>query len=336
MDIAVDAPHHRRGVPKWLVPAIGYLVSAITLVWVFSKFPYAELEEHLRTLDWTWVAVSAVIEIGVYFADAWRWYALLQPAGAPAFGACVQSVFVGLFTNDVLPARGGELVRCFLLSYETEVPLSLAFTSDIILRLMDGLWIVIIYLLVTFQVGSHQVVTDGMWIFGTVAGALSAAFLYMMFRRSHAHAFFESRKWGARLIHLLDEIHRLGHWRELGLAMFGTGLYWLTQALAIWALARADAFDFGLSAAAFLLVVKAVGTLIPNAPANMGAYQATMMYALGLLLVEHANAQVFAQLAFWMLTLPAMIGGAIAVAVTGLDFKDLQMHAMRAHSKKAG
>jgi uncharacterized membrane protein YbhN (UPF0104 family) len=316
--------------PKWLIPAIGYTVSAVTLVWVFSKFPYAELEDHLRTIDWTWVAIATVIEIAVYFADAWRWQMLLRNAHAPAFGACLQSVFAGLFTNDVLPARGGELVRCFLLSYESEVPLSLAFTSDVILRLMDGLWMVIIYAAVTFQVGSHQMVTDAMWIFSSVIVAFSLLFLFMLFRRSHAHTFLASRTWGGKVIHLLDEIHLLARWRDLGFAMLGTGLYWITQAAAIWALARADAFDFGFSAACFLLVVKAVGTLIPNAPANVGAYQATMMYGLGLLLVEHSNAQIFAQLSFWMLTIPAMLGGAIAVAVTGTDIKDLQKHAKRA------
>ena len=112
--------------------------------------------------------------------------------------------------------------------------------------------------------------------------------------------------------------------------MLGSGFYWLAQALSIWALAHADAFDFGVSAAGFLLVVKSIGTLIPNAPASIGAYQAAMMYGLGLLLVEHSNAQIFAQLAFWMLTIPAMLGGAIAVAVTGFDFKDLRVRAKRA------
>jgi hypothetical protein len=135
------------------------------------------------------------------------------------------------------------------------------------------------------------------------------------------------------VIHLLDEIHRLGHWREIGLAMLGSGIYWLAQTLALWALARADAFDFGISAAAFLLVVKTVGTIIPNAPANIGAYQATLMYALGLILVERPNAQIFSQLAFWILTIPAMVGGAIAVAITGFDIKDLRRHAAHARQK---
>lgn len=336
MEMVAETPRQRGGIPKWLIPALGYLVSAACLVWVCSRFPYRELAEHLRTLDWGWVALAVGIEILIYFADAWRWAALLRPVGSPSFGVALQSVFVGIFASDVLPARAGELVRCFLLSWESDVPLSLAFTSDIILRVMDGVWIVILYLLVTYSVGTHPMVNDAMWVFGVVIAVASALILFVLFRREHASELMESKPWGAKFMHLLHEIHRLGNWRALGVAMFGSGLYWLTQALALWALAKADAFDFGLSAATFLLAVKAVGTLIPNAPANVGAYQAIMMYALGLLLVERPNAQIFSQLAFWILTLPAVAGGAIALAVTGLDIRELQARAMRAREGSGG
>ncbi len=332
MDTLQEAPARRR-IPKWLIPAIGYAISAVSLVWVLSKFPYVQLGDHLRTMDWWWVGVAVILELLIYVADAWRWSVLLRPAGKPSFRVCLQSVFVGLFANDVLPARAGELVRCFLLSYETDVTLSLALTSDVILRIMDGVWIVLIYLIVTFQIGNHELVTRAMWVFGSVVLGIAAVILYVLFRRSHAHHFVRNTDWAGRFVKFLDEIHHLGHWRELRMAMFGSGLYWLFQILALWALANADEFDFGLAATAFILLVKAVGTLIPNAPANVGAYQAAIMYGLGLLLVEHANAQIFSEISFWILTLPAAAAGAIAVAFTGVDITELHKHAHKAHAE---
>jgi len=325
----VEAPPKRRGIPKWLVPALGYSVSAASLIWVFWKFPFAQLGDHLRTLEWNWVALAILVEVAVYFADAWRWMALLKRVGAPSFGLCLQAVFVGVLANDILPAKAGELVRCFLLSYETRVPLSLAITSDVVLRIMDGLWIVIIYLMITLQVATHVDVTRGMWVFGSCAVGISLAVLFVLFRRQHAHHFVKNTSWAARFAHMLDEIHRLGHWRELRSAMAISGFYWLTQVVAIWALTKADRFDLGLSAAGFLLVVKAVLTLIPNAPANMGAYQAAVVYAFGFLLVEHANAQAFAEIMFGFLTLPVAVGGAIAIVFADIDLLALHRHANR-------
>ena len=72
----------------------------------------------------------------------------------------------------------GEVVRCFLLSYETAVPLSLAITSDVILRIMDGLWIVILYLVISSQIATHVDVNRGMWVFGAVAVATRPATPY--------------------------------------------------------------------------------------------------------------------------------------------------------------
>jgi len=326
MDI-VEAPPKRRKIPHWLVPTLGYLVSGASLVWVFWRFPWAQLGDHLRTLEWNWVALAIIFEVSVYFADAWRWRALLKPVGAPSFGLCLQSVFVGMLANDILPAKAGELVRCFLLSYESEVPLSLAITSDVILRVMDGLWIVILYLAVTLQIGTHMVIRDVMWCFGIGAVVVACLVLFVLFRRQHAHHFVRTRSWGARFVDLLDEIHRLGRWPELRNGMVISSAYWLAQILAIWALTKADRFDLGLSAAAFLLVVKAVWTLLPNAPANVGAYQAAVVYAFVFLFVERPNAQAFAEIMFAFLTLPIAVGGAIAVLFADVDLFTLHRRA---------
>ncbi len=332
----VEAPPQRHGVPKWLVPAIGYTVSAASLTWVFWKFPYSQLADHLRTLEWNWVALAILFEVAVYFFDAWRWGVILKPVGAPSFGLCLQAVFVGVLANDILPAKAGEVVRCFLLSYETEVPLSLAITSDVVLRIMDALWIVILYLTITFQIATHVDVTWGMWFFGTGAVVVAVVVLFVLFRRQHAHHFVKNTSWAARFVHLLDEIHRLGNWRQLGKAMAVSGFYWLSQMLAIWALTKADRFDLGVSAAVFLLVVKAVLTLIPNAPANVGTYQVAVMYAFTFLFVERSNAQPFSEIMFGFLTLPAAVGGAIAVLFADIDLLALHRRAHRAKATRSG
>lgn len=332
MNILQKAPERRR-IPKWLIPAIGYAVSAVSLVWVLSRFPYAQLGNRLRTMNWWWVGAAIVFELAIYAADAWRWAVILRPVGKPSFRLCLQSVLVGLFANDVLPARAGELVRCFLLSYETDVTLSLAVTSDVILRIMDGVWIVLIYLVVTFQIGSHGTFTDFMWLFGGGVGVISGLILYMLFRRSHAHNFVRNTGWAARFVRFLDELHSLGHWPELRWAMFGSGMYWLMQILALWALTRADQFDLNIGEVAFLLIVKAIGTMIPGAPANVGAYQVALVYGMHLLLSDPTEAQIFSEIAFGILTLPAAAAGAIAVAFTGVDITELHKHAHKAHAE---
>ena len=112
------------------------------------------------------------------------------------------------------------------------------------------------------------------------------------------------------------------------------GLYWGTQVFAVWAIARSDAFYFTGADMAFLLVVKTVGTLLPNAPANVGAYQATIVYALERLLTEPNEARILAEIMFGFLTLPIVVGGTIAIALAGFNLSDLHRHAHHAHSTR--
>ncbi len=320
-----------RKIPRWALPAFGYAIAAASLVWVFARFPFAQLGEHLRTLSWGWVGLAIAFELGTYFIDAWRWSVLLRPVGRPPFGCCVQAVFVGLLANDVLPARTGEIIRCFLLSYKTKIHLPLALTSDLILRIMDGIWVVAIYLVIAFQIPMPGLVSRTMWGFGIVMLLISAVLLYVLFHRQHAHHFVNNTSWAARFVQVLEEIHNLGHWRELGIAMAIGAAYWALQLLAVWAICRSDLFYFGGSQVAFLIVVRTIGTLIPNAPANMGAYQASAVYALERLFTEPAEAKILAEIMFGFLTLPLVVGGVIAIASAGFNLSDLRRHAHHAH-----
>jgi glycosyltransferase 2 family protein len=329
----VDAPQAGRRVPGWLVPAIGYAISLASLWWAFARFPFAQLPDNLRTMEWGWLFVGILAEVASFLLDAWRWRELLRPASLPPYGPAVQSVFAGLFINDLLPARAGEVVRCFLLSWKTDIHLPLVITSQVILRVIDGIWTVIFYFATAYVVERAGLMNGVMVLYAAVVVVLALLLLFVLFRRTHARFFVSNSSRGAKFIHFLDEIHNLGNWRELRIVMVSSGLYWALQVCAVWAVARADNFYFTFSQMTFLLVVKNVWTLVPTAPAGVGAFQASAIYALRHFFTEAPDAKILAELLFGFLTLPGLIGGAIAVAMAGYNLKDLVRHAQEAHQK---
>jgi len=66
---------------------------------------------------------------------------VLQPIAKIPYVQSVIAIYVGFFTNELFPLRAGELVRCFLLSKSTEIPLSVTFASALIERIFDGIWL---------------------------------------------------------------------------------------------------------------------------------------------------------------------------------------------------
>jgi uncharacterized protein (TIRG00374 family) len=334
---SIAGPKAGRKVSSWLIPAIGYTISLASLIWVFARFPYAQMGQHLRTMQWGWLVLAILLELGSFLIDAWRWRELLRPVNAPPLGAAVQSVFAGLFVNDLLPARAGEAVRCFLLSYKTDIHLPLVITSLVILRVMDGICVVILYFATSFVVEGAGAATSVMVIYAAVVTAVALLLLFVLFHRQHAHHFVSNSNWAARFEHFLEEVHNLGNWRELRIVMLSSGVYWVLQVCGVWAITRADNFYFSFGQMAFLLIVKNVGTLIPTAPAAVGAFQASAIYALRHFFTEAPDAKILAELLFGFITLPGLVGGAIAVAMAGYNLKDLVRHAQESHNKhKAG
>lgn len=319
-------------VPKWLVPALGFSVSVASLYIVFRKFPFEQLRHDVQTLAWIWVVAAVLAELTSHVVDAWRWMVILSPAEKPTLIQCVQSTFIGLFANDVLPAKAGEVIRAFLLTRWAAVPLSLSLTSAFLERVFDGVAMVIVFFLVSRDVGNLPAwLREGMGTLALTLFIIMTLFLLVLFYRSHAHRVVSGNPWTSRFCHLLEELHLLGNAKTLGAGFALSFVYLFLQVLSVWCLGHAANYDFGLKESAFLLLVIRLGTMIPNAPGNIGAFQFFGEQALKMLMVESFNAKSFSAILYVVITASSGIVGGIAVMLTGLSVGELHKQAHHAH-----
>jgi uncharacterized membrane protein YbhN (UPF0104 family) len=112
-------------------------------------------------------------------------------------------------------------------------------------------------------------------------------------------------------------------WRQL----VGIGLYsllvWASFALSAWFLFAAFALPLSLLAAFLLQVIVALSLLIPSAPAFVGTFHLAAMFTLGYLGADTGVAGSYAML-LWLLSLVISTGfGLLAMALEGLNFKQL-------------
>ncbi len=138
----------------------------------------------------------------------------------------------------------------------------------------------------------------------------------------------ESR-WAATLRHIVEGLHLMGNRRTLGLTVVISGLYLALQVVSVWALMNAFGFDLSFWVAGGVLTIVRLGTVIPNAPGNLGLIQVACVVALRLFDVESDAAKTFSFVMFFALTLPLLIGGAVATALTGLNLGELRERAQR-------
>ena len=320
-----------RNILRWLPQAIGYCLSAGCLVWVLHGYPIKqELIPAIRDLDWKWIALAIVANLFVYVAHGWRWNTLLSPVVELRLWRTVQAIYIGLFANEILPFRAGELIRCYLLAHWNDLRISLSLASATIERLIDGIWVVGAFLVTLhFVRGVPKNLTLFVEALGVVLILGSLVLVRIAHHKRHAHVLGKETRWSVTLRRITEGLQLMGDTRILVRTSLISLLYLVIQVFSVWALMKADRLDLSFWAAAGVLVIVRLWTVVPNAPGNIGVVNVACATALRLLEVEPNDAKTFSIIYFVALTTPLLIGGAIATALAGVSLWDIRDRAKR-------
>jgi uncharacterized protein (TIRG00374 family) len=324
-----DSPS-RRKMPSWLPQLLGYGFSLGCLLWVLHGYPINELMQAIPSLDWRWVSVAVLADLAVYVAQAWRWNTLLAPVVRLRFWRTVQIVYIGLFANEVLPLRAGELIRWYLLAHWNDLRLSLSFASVTVERLIDGVWMLLAFLITA---GFVKGIPRDLIILVQVLGALiilsAGGLFWMVSTRRQAHAADSESRWSSTLRHVIEGLQLMGNLRTLAVTSLISLLYLLLQILVVYALMKSYLLDLSFWVAAGVLAIIRVGTVVPNAPGNVGLLNVACVLALRLFDVETNVAKTFSLILLGAQSFPLLLGGAIATALTGSNIGELHARAQR-------
>lgn len=310
---------------RWVVLILINLASLGCLVWALRDVGFGDLKDDLATIDYGWVALAGALELIVYLSQAVRWRLVLRPVVALSFRQAVRAIYVGLFASEVLPFRGGEAVRCFLVTRWTQLPFSVSVASVLIERVFDGgwlwlgLWLSLKYVELPKQLGY---VNDGLGLF-VLGGAVILGLA--LFRPRPPRSALRRRGWRHHLAVLMDDLARIGHSRYLYLALLQSVPYLLLQVIPIWAAFQAYGFDLGLGAAAALMLILRLASIVPQAPASLGFFQiVTKEFLERAYNVDSSEAARFSLVLWGVVKVMPLIAGFIALAITGAKLGELR------------
>ena len=303
------------------------LVSLACLIWAVHGLPLSDVREDIQHLDWRWIGVAAVSDVIVYFFQGWRWALLLDPITPVPVLQTTRAIFVGLFANEILPFRSGEVIRCYLQSVWSGIPLSVTLASFLIERIFDGVWLVLCLAAMQRWVGLPRDMVFGTIVLGAIVTIAAGLAAYAMYHKQHAHAVVSRSKWRKHLQVMVEDLHLIGHSRYLAQSAFVSLLFLLVQIIPFYALTQADGMDLSLSQVAVLTAIMRLSAAVPQAPGNLGGFQAFMLLALRPLGFEGQLAKSFSLIAWVAITLPLLIVGFVAVAISGARLTELQRDA---------
>jgi uncharacterized protein (TIRG00374 family) len=304
---------------------------------VLRGYDFRQIGSDLRTLDWRWMALAVVADLAVYVCHGWRWKTLLGPVSRLSFWRTVQAIYIGLFANEVLPLRPGEVIRCYLLAHWNDLRISVGLASAALERVIDGYWLLLA--VVAIVVRSERPVdvrlTAAVQVMAVVLMVAAAGFVWTVRHKQHAHAVISESRWAATLRHVTEGLHLMGNVRTLEWTAAISLLYFGLQVVTMWALMKAYSLDYSIWVAGGVLTLFRLGTVVPNGPGNFGLGNVACVMALRHFELGANEAKTFSILYLTAQTLPLLIGGAIATALTGLNLGELRERARLGTSSSA-
>ena len=306
-------------------PALVYAFAAACLVWVFHDVHPRRLLASMSIANWWLVALAIIVDILTYVLQGVRWKLLLAPVGRLSSMRATQGIYAGLFTNELVPLRFGELVRAFLVSRWLSSRFTSVLPSMVIERFLDALWMVVAFGVAAIFVPIPKELTEVADLLVGVVLLASLLFLWIIFRKQK-EVDCNRRRFSSRLLKgialFASQLSRrfsdiVASYRFSLAALLSAGML-ACQALALWFMMLACHLGLPLGAGIIVLLVVRLGTAIPNAPANVGSFQFFCVLALGLFGIEKTSAAGFSVVYFLALTVPLWILGLLAINSTGI------------------
>jgi uncharacterized protein (TIRG00374 family) len=274
---------------------LGIVITLVCLGLAFYRVNLDELLGALAGANYILVAPAVVLWLIGYVARTIRWRTILSQSSVGSMFELFGVLMVGFATNNLLPARLGELARAYLLRRRTGLRKTFVLASIFLERVFDGLALVAVITILSAMVElpgwGREVEAVAAALFVGVAICLGI----LLYRHELAARLvaFVARPLPGRIGKFAIGafgafVHGLGSMRSPGVVVGTSAL-----SLVVWAIEWAayvlvaSAFSLGLSgvqlaaACAFLLVVVNLGIMIPAAPGYVGTFQFFAVAALG-------------------------------------------------------
>jgi glycosyltransferase 2 family protein len=312
---------------------LGYAIAALCLVWVFYDVRFSELIESTASINWWWVSGAVAFDILTYACQGLRWSLLLHPIGRISTWKATEAIYAGLFVNDVLPMRLGEVLRIFLVSRWLPVPIAAVVPSILVERFFDAIWLALCFGITVLAMPLPKYLVNAEGILGFAALASTILFIYLAFRKrgnggtrsNNGKSFLRPMRWVSGI---LDKI--AGGVRDIGrspyfYSSFIVSLFFLfAQILSFWFVMMAFGLKLSVWHGAVVFLIVHVGTVIPSAPSNLGTYQFFTVVGLTIFGINKTLATSFSIIVFLILTLPLLAIGMLVFGRLGLSLKMIQ------------
>lgn len=316
-----------------LTVAIG--ISALCVWLSMKEVDLARVAESLRDANYLGFVGVMAITIFAFWVRAIRWRMLLQLDRRLSTDSLFSATMIGFMANNVLPFRLGEFVRPWALARREGLSKSMALATIVVERAIDMLTLLAIFgvaLLVSpiaENTPAGRLVQGGARILLVLSVCLTVFVVVAERNRRLAHSLLRllpgsiRGRAGRLLDGFLDGFSLFRNVvRLLQVFVLSFGMF-LSFAVALWITAWSLGIAIPWYAGLVMLVVTAIGIMVPAAPGYVGTLNVACTAGLALYGIDKTPASAFGWFYFFSQWLPITAVGLFFLNREGLSLATL-------------
>jgi len=279
------------------------VISILTLLFVLQKVDLREVTRTFISTNYPYLVLAGLCSMLAFFLAAVRWRYLLLPLQAIRLKMLFSTLMVGFFSNYLLPAKAGELVRLFVLGRRTGLSESAILATIVLERAID------VFILTVALLGVLLILPlpDWMSYVGEVAGVMLVGvfvvLVVLLCRSQHVIGLATrvlnpistrlARRITARLEAFTKGLEVLRRSSNLGWALFFSLLDWVASAGVQYLVGLALGVRTHWIAYVLLVALFNLIAIIPSLPGRIGTWELVSIGALALFGIDSGRAVAF-------------------------------------------
>lgn len=300
---------------------IGILISGVFVYLAFRGIDFSELAASFQSANYSYMIPVVLAVLVSHYLRCFRWGVILDRLVHFNQKKLFVIGSIGFMAVGMLPARLGEFARPYLVKQSSGTRMTATMATIVVERIFDMLSLMLLMFIVLLKISLPPIITRTGLTALAVTLVLFVVLLVLSVKREFSQKTIERllRRLPTRLATLLE---RLVHSFLEGLQILPdikktvtvgvlSLVIWLVLALSNYLLFFSFGFKLSIVNAFAILVIVALGVMIPAAPGFVGTFHFACVLGLTTFGVAKSEALSFAIVIHFLQMLPVMTLGLI-------------------------
>lgn len=296
---------------------LGLIISLIFIVLILKVVDFRGVAAAFSQFKLEYLFILAGLYLYGMVIRTIRWQMLLRQDKKISIPFVFEALAVGFMINNILPAKIGEFARAEYIARYRQISRSFSLGTVFAERMLDTLLVVIFLVLsILFSKTLLAIVKTNIWLFAILVGLILVILIFLLSKKLRK-SFVKRmpKKYQIRLDEILNRaaksVNFLKHKHLFGKIFILTLLIWLGVLAGYLVIFRGFGIHLPIYAYLFIVSAASIGMVIPSTSANIGVYDAVVMSAIVIFMVNKDTALAIAAIAHAFDIIPSVILGMI-------------------------